>query len=84
MGVDINLAASNPWMASTLQFVAGLGPRKARALLQVRAWSVSPANPCISDGHSTSCLCQVACFDPAQSLWHEVLSAFAHLCADAS
>lgn len=36
VGVDINLAATNQWMASTLQFVAGLGPRKARALLQVR------------------------------------------------
>ena len=35
VGVDINAAAGNPWMAATLPFVAGLGPRKARALLQV-------------------------------------------------
>lgn len=40
--MDINLAASNPWMASTLQFVAGLGPRKARALVQVRAPGLLP------------------------------------------
>ena len=35
VGVDINLAASSQWQAATLPFVAGLGPRKARALLQV-------------------------------------------------
>ena len=45
VGVDINQAASNQWMAPTLQFVAGLGPRKARALLQVRMiWSLSCFN----------------------------------------
>jgi transcriptional accessory protein Tex/SPT6 len=43
VGVDINMAASNQWMAPPLQFVAGLGPRKARALLQVhRAESATP------------------------------------------
>lgn len=35
VGVDINLIGSNQWMAATLPFVCGLGPRKARALLQV-------------------------------------------------
>lgn len=41
VGVDINLVASNQWMASTLPFVAGLGSRKARALLQVRCASMA-------------------------------------------
>ncbi|KND02484.1 chromatin-remodeling histone chaperone SPT6, partial [Spizellomyces punctatus DAOM BR117] len=32
-GVDINLAAQHPHRASTLQFVAGLGPRKAQSFI---------------------------------------------------
>ncbi|XP_039837734.1 transcription elongation factor SPT6 homolog isoform X2 [Panicum virgatum] len=32
MGFDVNLAASHEWHFSTLQFIAGLGPRKASAL----------------------------------------------------
>jgi len=32
--VDLNLAAQTPWLAHQLQFVAGLGPRKAMALLK--------------------------------------------------
>lgn len=32
VGVDINLAASHEWMFSPLQFVSGLGPRKAASL----------------------------------------------------
>lgn len=35
VGVDINAAATLPWRAHVVPFVAGLGPRKARALLQV-------------------------------------------------
>ncbi|KAG2618420.1 transcription elongation factor SPT6 homolog isoform X3 [Panicum virgatum] len=31
-GFDVNLAASHEWHFSTLQFIAGLGPRKASAL----------------------------------------------------
>ncbi len=34
VGVDLNLAAQTPWQAHPLQFVAGLGPRKATALLK--------------------------------------------------
>ena len=34
VGADINLMASNTWQASTLSFIAGLGPRKAQSLLQ--------------------------------------------------
>lgn len=34
VGVDINLAVSHPWMAAPLEFVPGLGPRKAQALLR--------------------------------------------------
>jgi len=33
-GVDINLAVSHPWMAAPLEFVPGLGPRKAQALIR--------------------------------------------------
>ncbi|KAJ3168283.1 Transcription elongation factor spt6 [Geranomyces variabilis] len=33
IGVDINVAAQQPHRATTLQFVAGLGPRKAQAFL---------------------------------------------------
>ncbi|KAJ3158303.1 Transcription elongation factor spt6 [Geranomyces michiganensis] len=33
IGVDINVAAQHPHRATTLQFVAGLGPRKAQAFL---------------------------------------------------
>ncbi|XP_020395195.1 transcription elongation factor SPT6 homolog isoform X3 [Zea mays] len=32
IGFDVNLAASHEWHFSTLQFIAGLGPRKASAL----------------------------------------------------
>ncbi len=32
--MDLNLAAQTPWLAHQLQFVAGLGPRKAMALLK--------------------------------------------------
>jgi transcription elongation factor SPT6 len=32
IGFDVNLASSHEWHFSTLQFVAGLGPRKASAL----------------------------------------------------
>ncbi len=35
VGVDINLAANVGWHQHVLQFVPGLGPRKAQALLQV-------------------------------------------------
>ena len=34
MGADINVMASNMWQSASLPFVAGLGPRKAQALLQ--------------------------------------------------
>ena len=34
-GFDVNLAASHEWHFSTLQFIAGLGPRKASALQKV-------------------------------------------------
>lgn len=34
VGVDINLAANVVWRREALQFVPGLGPRKARSLLE--------------------------------------------------
>eukprot|EP00884_Botryococcus_braunii_P001188 jgi/Botrbrau1/1106/Bobra.0162s0007.1 len=34
VGADLNAMASAPWMAAPLQFVPGLGPRKAAALLK--------------------------------------------------
>lgn len=34
VGVDLNVVAKIPWMAAPLQFVPGLGPRKARAVLE--------------------------------------------------
>ena len=34
VGVDLNRILEHSWMQSTLQFVAGLGPRKAAALLE--------------------------------------------------
>lgn len=34
VGVDLNLAAQTPWLAHQLQFVGGLGPRKAMAVLK--------------------------------------------------
>eukprot|EP00898_Chlorokybus_atmophyticus_P008664 jgi/Chlat1/879/Chrsp107S01340 len=34
VGVDINAAAAHKWLAAPLQFVSGLGPRKAAALLR--------------------------------------------------
>ena len=36
-GVDVNAAAAAPWRRAALQFVPGLGPRKAGALLQAIA-----------------------------------------------
>lgn len=32
VGIDINLAASHEWIFAPLQFIAGLGPRKAGAI----------------------------------------------------
>ena len=32
VGVDLNAAAQNPWLAAQLPFVGGLGPVKAAAL----------------------------------------------------
>lgn len=32
VGIDINLAASHDWIFGPLQFIAGLGPRKAGAI----------------------------------------------------
>ncbi|KAJ2100919.1 Transcription elongation factor spt6 [Coemansia sp. S100] len=40
-GVDVNLAAAHPHLAHVLPFVAGLGPRKAHAILS----RVSPSDP---------------------------------------
>ncbi|CAA7401540.1 unnamed protein product [Spirodela intermedia] len=37
VGVDINLAASHEWLFAPLQFVSGLGPRKASALQKALA-----------------------------------------------
>ena len=34
IGVDLNFVSQTPWMATQLQFVPGLGPRKALALLK--------------------------------------------------
>ena len=87
--MDINLAASNPWMASTLQFVAGLGPRKARALVQVRAPGLLPRSVspllhlrCVRSGQSTSFLQAMPL--AAQLLWREAVPAFGFLGADTS
>ena len=32
MGLDVNVVAHSAWLAAPLQFVAGLGPRKAQLL----------------------------------------------------
>ncbi|CAL9209230.1 transcription elongation factor SPT6 homolog [Musa acuminata AAA Group] len=42
VGVDINLASSHEWLFAPLQFISGLGPRKASALQKafVRAGSI--------------------------------------------
>ncbi|XP_048603156.1 transcription elongation factor SPT6 homolog isoform X3 [Brassica napus] len=42
VGIDINLAASHEWFCSPLQFISGLGPRKAASLQRslVRAGSI--------------------------------------------
>lgn len=42
VGVDINSMVANPWRQGPLQFVPGLGPRKARALLAAVAASEDP------------------------------------------
>lgn len=34
VGVDLNRVAQNSWQAAPLQFLAGLGPRKAQALIR--------------------------------------------------
>lgn len=43
VGLDINLAASHEWLFSPLQFISGLGPRKAASLQRslVRAGTIS-------------------------------------------
>ena len=38
VGVDINRCIAFPHTASLLQFVCGLGPRKASYLLKVKPW----------------------------------------------
>ncbi len=39
VGVDVNFAMEHPHTASMLQYVCGLGPRKAPALIKVDLWS---------------------------------------------
>lgn len=34
MGVDVNAAANSPYLATALQYVCGLGPRKAQSILK--------------------------------------------------
>ena len=34
VGLDVNLAANVSWRRDCLQYVPGLGPRKARALME--------------------------------------------------
>lgn len=44
----MNLAANVAWRRDVLQFVPGLGPRKAQALLQVRpACAAGPMAACV-------------------------------------
>ena len=35
VGVDVNMAVTNPHTAALVQFISGLGPRKGGALLKV-------------------------------------------------
>ena len=39
VGVDINKAVVNPNVATLVQFISGLGPRKGGALLKVCIWA---------------------------------------------
>ncbi|KAL9860887.1 Transcription elongation factor SPT6 [Arabidopsis thaliana] len=52
VGIDINLAASHEWLFSPLQFVSGLGPRKAASLQKslVRAGSIFVRKELINHG----------------------------------
>jgi transcription elongation factor SPT6 len=42
VGVDLSQLHSQEWRQATLPYVAGLGPRKARALLRTLAASDAP------------------------------------------
>ncbi|KAL1212232.1 Transcription elongation factor SPT6-like [Cardamine amara subsp. amara] len=52
VGIDINLAASHKWLFTPLQFVSGLGPRKAASLQRslVRAGSIFVRKELINHG----------------------------------
>ncbi|CAL9237628.1 unnamed protein product [Arabidopsis halleri] len=52
VGIDINLAASHEWLFAPLQFVSGLGPRKAASLQRslVRAGSIFVRKELINHG----------------------------------
>ncbi|XP_010528633.1 PREDICTED: transcription elongation factor SPT6 homolog [Tarenaya hassleriana] len=52
VGIDVNLAASHEWLFAPLQFISGLGPRKAASLQRslVRAGSIFVRKDLISHG----------------------------------
>jgi transcription elongation factor SPT6 len=63
VGVDLNAMAANTWRQAPLQFVPGLGPRKARALLAAIAANdnhvktrVDLLRPNVSAWHGFSCV----------------------------
>jgi hypothetical protein len=64
VGVDINHAVQHKFAAGPLQFTAGLGPRKAQALLQALERKVPPpphtALPTTSHRHERRALSAAA------------------------
>ena len=55
VGIDINLAASHDWLFAPLQFISGLGPRKAGSLQRalVRAGAITSRRELIAHGLGT-------------------------------
>ena len=49
VGVDPNRLLEHPHTVALLQFVCGLGPRKASFLLKVRHFFFYEDDPCLSD-----------------------------------
>ena len=60
VGVDINVAVEHPHLLPCVQFVAGLGPRKAAGLIKVYYLCVVCVSVCVCV-HVRVCACVCEC-----------------------
>ena len=80
IGVDLNFAAQTTWLAPQLQFVPGLGPRKALALLKwvQRQDHVNARRPIYRGPDSSGCPLAKKVFWSVQTSFHACAACLSH------